>query len=174
MWDILSTIFMTSYPLFLTKQTLGWLHHTWHMYDIFCTTEDVTSTLSHQATILMTSHPLQAWHHTPCIRHRTNCIFVITNSPLISNPLFMTSHPLLYGITPTMCDIICTIYIIISTVYVITLLYLWQHDFDIWNHIQYDVQNIHSPCDVTVTSLCHHTHYIDSITPPLCMTSHSA
>ena len=65
-----------------------------HMYDIICATEDVTSTLSHQATIFMTSYPPQAWHHTHCIRHRTNCIFVNTTSPLIS-------HPLLHDITPT-------------------------------------------------------------------------
>ena len=65
-----------------------------HMYDIICATEDVTSTLSHQATIFMTSYPPQAWHHTHCIRHRTHCIFVNTTSPLIS-------HPLLHDITPT-------------------------------------------------------------------------
>ena len=35
-----------------------WLHHTQNIYDIICTTEDVTSTLSHQVTIFMTSHPL--------------------------------------------------------------------------------------------------------------------
>ena len=63
------------------------------MYDIGCTTEDVTSTLSQQATIFMTSHPLQAWHHTACIRHGTNYVFVITPSTLIS-------YPLLYDITP--------------------------------------------------------------------------
>ena len=65
-----------------------WLEHTRYMCDIMCTTEDITSTLSQQATIFMTSHPLQAWHHTPCIRHHTNCLFVITTSPLISHPLF--------------------------------------------------------------------------------------
>ena len=65
------------------------------MYNIIGATEDITSTLSHQATIFMTSHPLQAWHHTHCIRHRTNCIFVNKTSPLIS-------HALLYDITPTL------------------------------------------------------------------------
>ena len=84
--------------------TVSWLHHTRHMYDIICTTEDVTSTLSHKATTFMISHPLQAWHHTPCIRHCTNCIFVITASPLIS-------HPLLYDITPTICVTSYALYI---------------------------------------------------------------
>ena len=74
------------------------------MYDIIRTTEDVTYTLSHQDTIFMTSHPLQAWHHTPCIRHHTNCIFVITTSPLLS-------YPLLYDITPTVCVISYALYI---------------------------------------------------------------
>ena len=112
MYDITSTICETFCPLYLwhhtdyvwKHNTACWLHHTWHMYDIFCTTEYITSTLSHQATIFMISHPLQAWHHTPCIRHRTNCIFVITNSPLIS-------HPLLYDITPTIFVISYAVYI---------------------------------------------------------------
>ena len=102
MYDITSSICETFCPLFLWHHTqYVWhhkpvccLHHTRRMYDIICATEDVTSTLSHQVTIFMTSHPLQAWHHTPCLRHRTNCIFAITISPLIS-------HPLLYDITPT-------------------------------------------------------------------------
>ena len=74
------------------------------MYAIICTTEDVTSTLSQQATIFMTSHPLQAWHHTPCIRHCTNSIFFITTSPLLS-------HPLLYHITSTICVTSYALYI---------------------------------------------------------------
>ena len=146
---------------------LCWLQHTLHMYDIICTTEDVTSILSHQVTIFLTSYPIQAYHHSPCIRHCTNCIFVITTSPL-------KSHPILYDISHTICVTSYALYIIISTAYVITLLYLWQHKLDLWNHIEYAVQNIDYACDNTVTSLCHHTHCTESITPTLCMTSHSA
>ena len=100
MYDITSSIRVTTYPLYLWHHThyvthhntvCCW-HHTRHMYDIFCTTGDITSTLSHQTTIFMMSPPLQAWHHT----HRTHSIFVITTSPLIS-------HPLWYDITPTLC-----------------------------------------------------------------------
>ena len=168
MYDITSSKYETFCPLYLWHRThyvwhhnaVCWLHHTRPMYDIICATEGVTSTLSHQVRIFISSHRLQAWHHTPCIRHRTNCIFVITTSPLYH--------------THYMCDILCTIYDIIFTVYVITLLYLGKHNLDIWNHIQYTVQNIHYPCDITVTSLCHDTHCIESITPTLCMTSHSA
>ena len=102
MYDITSSTCEIFCPLYLWHHThyvwqhnpMCWLHHTLHMCDIICATEDITSTLLHQVTIFMTSHPLQAWHHPPCIRHRTNCIFVITTSPLIS-------HPLLYDITPT-------------------------------------------------------------------------
>ena len=74
--------------------------YVWH----HCATEAVTSTLSHQATVFMTSHPLQAWHHKPCIRYRTNCIFVITTSPLIS-------HPILYHIIPIISVTSYTVYI---------------------------------------------------------------
>ena len=74
------------------------------MYDIICVTKDVTSTRTHQATISMTSHPLQAWHHSPCIRHHTNCFFVVKISPLLW-------HPLLYDITLTICVISYALYI---------------------------------------------------------------
>ena len=112
MYDITFSVYETFCPLYLWHHThyawqhnpVCWLYQTRHMYDIICAPEDVTSTLTHQATIFMTSHPLQAWHHTPCIRHRTNCIFVITTSSLIS-------HPLLYDITPTICVTSYALYI---------------------------------------------------------------
>ena len=109
--DITATIWMVSHPIYLwhhipyiydiksTKceiTTLCWWHHTWHMCDILCTADDIAYTLSHQTTVFMMSHPLQAWHHTPCIRHCNHCIFVITTSPLIS-------HTILNDITPSFC-----------------------------------------------------------------------
>ena len=109
-YDITSSICETLCPLYLwhhnhyvwKHKPVSWLHHTRHMYDIICTTEDVTSTLSHQATIFLTSQPLQAWHHTSCIWYHNNCI---------------CHHNLSTDITPNfvwhdthyMCDIICTI-----------------------------------------------------------------
>ena len=112
MYDITSSICETFCPLYLWHHThyvwqhnpVCWLHHTRQMYDIVCTTEDVTSTLSLRVTIFMISHPLQAWHHTPCIRYCTHCIFVITTSPL-------TSHPLLHDTTPTIFVISYALYI---------------------------------------------------------------
>ena len=175
MYDITSSIYETFCPLYLwhhthhvwQHKTVSWLDHNRHMYDKICATEDVTSTLSHQATVFMTSHRLQAWHHNTCIRYHTNCIFAI-QPPHWYHTQFVWHH------THYICDIIQTIYNIISTVYIITLLYLWEQKLDIWNHIQYAVQNTHYPCDITVTSLCPHTHCIESITPKLCMTSHLA
>ena len=168
MWDILSTIFMTSYQLCMTAQTC----------------------------VLIIPHSAYLWHHLHYRRCHIHCITPSHNlydftstSGITSHPLYQTSHQLYLchhnlstDITPTfvwhhthyMCDIICTIYNIISTAYVITLLYLWQHNLDIWNHIQYVLQNIHHPRHMTVTSLCHHTQCIESITPTLCMTAHSA
>ena len=112
MYDITSRVYKTFCPLCLwhhthyvwKHNTLSWLHHTRHMYDIICATEDITSTLSHQATVFMTSHPLQEWHYNTCIRYPTKCIFVITTSPLIS-------HTFLYDITPTISVTSYTLYI---------------------------------------------------------------
>ena len=66
------------------------------MFFIPSTANDPASTLSHQTTVFMISHPLQAWQHSPSIRHRTDCVYVITPSTL-------TSHPVLLDITPTFC-----------------------------------------------------------------------
>ena len=67
---------------------------------ILCTADDIASTLSHQATLFMMSHPLHASHHTP-----------------VSDiaPLYLCHHNLSTDITPTfewhhthlLCDILC-------------------------------------------------------------------
>ena len=100
LYDITYHIHVISYPLYLWHPIhYVWQHnnvycwyHTRHMCDIICTTDDITSPLSHQTTVFIMSHPLQAWHHSPCIRHRTKCIFFIPTSPLLSHPpLYMLS-----------------------------------------------------------------------------------
>ena len=106
----------------------------------------------------MTSHLLQAWHHTPCIRHHTNCIFVITTAPLIS-------HPLLYDITPTICVISYALYI---TSYP---LLMSSH------YCTYDSTNLplkqHPVCSSKYTpSLWHHSHMSVS-SPPLYWEHHT-
>ena len=136
------------------------------MYDILCTANDIASTLSHQTTEFMRSHPLQAWHHSPCIGHHTHCTFVITTSPLIL-------HPLLYDITPTFCVRLyslniswhpilmsshyCTDDITNSTSETTTSMRV-TYTLNMWHHSHY---------------VGHHTHCIDNITPTLFMTSHS-
>ena len=118
MWDILSTIFMTSYTLCMTTQPC----------------------------VLTTPHSAYLWHHLHYRRRHIHSITPSHNlydftstSGMTSHPLYQTSHQLYLchhnlstDITPTfvwhhthyMCDIICTIYNIIPTAYVITLLYL--------------------------------------------------
>ena len=107
MWNILSTIFMTSYPLCMTTQPC----------------------------VLITPHSAYVWHHLRYRRRHLHSITTSQNlcdftstSVMTSHPLYQTSHQLYLchhklstDITPTfewhhthyMCDIICTIYNII-------------------------------------------------------------
>ena len=120
----------------------------------------------------MTSHPLQAWHHTPCVRHRTNCIFVITASPLISNPL-------LYEITPT---ISVTSYALYTTSYPLLMSsHYFTNDstsltYEATSSMQFKIYTIHVTsqsvvCVITPTVLrashplflWHHTQHMYSI-----------
>ena len=136
------------------------------MYDILCTADDNTPTLSHQSTVFMMSHPLQAGQHSHCIRHRTHSIYVITPSPL-------TSHTLLYDITPTFCVTSYELYIkshpiltsshyctydITASICETTSTMTATYTFNKWHHSHY---------------MGHHTHCIDNITPTLFTTSHS-
>ena len=159
--DIISTIFMTSYPLCMTRQhwvlliphsAYVWHHLHYRWYHIHSVTPnhsiyDVPFTsriISHQ--LYQTSHSLYLCHHN-------------LSSDIISTIVWHHIH--------YMCEIICTLYNIISTPYVITLLYLWHHSLYIWNHIQYIGPHIHYTCDKTATNLCHHSHSIDNITHTL-------
>ena len=136
------------------------------MYDILCTANDIASTLSHQTTEIMKSHPLQAWHHSPCIRHHTHCIFVITTSALIS-------HPLLYDITPTFC---VRLYSLNISWYPILMSSHYCTD-DITTSIYETISSMRATYTLNMWHnshyLCHHTHYIDNIKPILFMISHS-
>ena len=139
----------------------------------------MTTRYDNRTSVLITPHSAYVWHHLHYRRRHIQSITPSYNlydftstSGMTSHTLYQTSHQLYLYITPTfdwyhthcMCDIIYTIYNIISNSYVITL-YLWQHKLDIWNHILYAVQNIHYPCDITVTSLCHHTTVLRAFHP---------
>ena len=136
------------------------------MYDILCTADDNTPSLSHQTTVFMMSHPLKAWKHSPCIRHRTHCICVIRPSPL-------TSHTLLYDITPTFCVISYELYITSHPI----LMSSHYSTHDITGSIYETTSSMRATYTVNMWHqshyLCHHTHCIDIITPTLFMTSHS-
>ena len=144
--------------------TLCWWHHTQPMCDILCTADDITSTLSHHTPVFMMSHPLQAWHHNPCIRHCTRCIFVPTTSPLIA-------HKLLNDITPTFCVTSYALYRTSHPILMSSHYCTYDITTSLWNHIQYVGQHIHFTCDITatlydITPLYDiHTHCIHVITP---------
>ena len=136
------------------------------MYDILCTADDNAPTLSHQTTVFMMSHPLQAGQHSPCIRHHTHSIYVITPSPL-------TSHTLLYDIKHTFCVTSYELYITSHSI-------LKSSHYCTYD-ITTSINETTSICRATYTlymrhhihNLCPHTHCTDNITCILGMTSHS-
>ena len=70
------TVLRASHPLFV------W-HHTRHMYSIFCTIGDITSSLCE-------IKPPFLWHHTHYIWHRINAISFTTSTVLmISHQLYL-------------------------------------------------------------------------------------
>ena len=174
MEGITSSISMTSYPLCFWQNihkvwhhnTLCWFHHTRHMFDILCTADDIAYTLSHQTRIFVIKHPLQAWHHTTCIRHCTNCIFLITTSPLIKHPLwnditatfcvtsyalYRTSHPILMSSQYCTYDIITSIY---ETTYSMKGNIYTKHEtsqpLSVSSHPPYRQHHTHSLYDITL------------------------
>ena len=159
MYDITYSIHVTSYPLYLwhhihyvrqQNTVWGW-YPTRHMCDILCTTDDITSTLSHQTTVFMISHALQAWHHTHCIRHHTHCIFVITTSPLIS-------YPILYDVISTFHDIIPTIYVTSYALYITSYQLLMSSHYCVMTS-QPLYMKPHPVCRATYTLyMWHHIH----------------
>ena len=143
--DILSTIFMTSYPICMT-------------------TEHCVCLIPHSAYVWHHLH--YRWYHNLSIPPNHSIYDVTSTSGMTSHPLYQTSHPLylchhdlstdnittfVWHDTNYMCDIICTLYNIISTPYVITLLYLCHHSLYIWNPIQYVGPHIHYTWDITAT-----------------------
>ena len=129
MWDILSTVFITSYPLCMTTQpcvlitprsAYVWHHLRYRRRHIRSITPS-HNLYDFTSTSVMTSHPLYHTSHQLYLCHHNLCTDI--------TPTFVWHH------THCMCDIFCTIYNMVSTAYVITLLYLWQHKLDIWNDI---------------------------------------
>lgn len=171
-----------SYSMYDITYGYVWPHiHSIHdsmstMYDIttLCIDDTAFAICMTSLALQMTSHP--PYHTKPqylwCHIHFRHDI-TPTGSD-IAPSVSLSSHPLHWYHSDYMCDKICNLYNITTTSYVFTLLYLWHHNLDIWNHIRYIGQHIDYPCDITPTNLCHYPHCIDNITPTLCMTSHSA
>ena len=114
----------------------------------------------------MISHPLQAWHHTPCIRHCIHCIFVITASQLISHPLWKTSQPA--SVWHHMHCIELNIqYLCHHSTVLMTSQPLYMKQYPVCRATYTLYMRHHSHY------LCPHTKSIDNITPTICMTSHS-
>ena len=142
------------------------------MCDILCTADDIASTLSHQTTVFMMSHPLQTWHHTPCIRHCPHCIFVNTSSPLIS-------HPLLNDITPTFCVTSYALYITSHPVLMSSHYCTYDSTtfiYETTSSMQGNLYTIHEtsqPLSVSSHTLYrqHHTHSFYDITLAICVAS---
>ena len=180
--DITATICMISLPVYGRQ----YIHY---IFDIVPTMYDNTTLGVDYTTLCIcmtsfvlhkTSHPLyhtkpkSLWFHIHFRHDITPPVSEVTATvSLSSQPLHWNHTHFLFHHTHYISDIICTIYNIKSTAYVIKLFYLWQHKLDIWNHVQYAVQNIHYPCDITVTNVCHQTQCIERLTPTLCMTLHS-
>ena len=97
----------------ISVQLYVW-HHTHFIYEILCTTHNVTSTLWVNTIVVTTLHPLYSWYHTQYI-----WLYTHENTKVISasHPLYLTLHPLylchqtqcISCITPTCCMTLHTI-----------------------------------------------------------------
>ena len=168
------------------------------MYGIFCTIEDITSSL-------YDIEPPFLWHLTHCIWQCIHCICVITSTSLmISHQMYLWASSSIYdSIIFIVYDITFTIFVTSQilymchnthTFYVITpFVCMTSHPY-LYN-IKYTIKASHThfmtshriiydiTCTVLMTSLplyltlhplylCHHTHSIYDLWPTVCMTSH--
>ena len=125
------------------------------MYSIFFTIDDITSSLWHQTTIFMTSHPLYLTSYPCYLCHHIHCIDGITPT------VFMRSHPLY----------MTTSYSSHHTNYI------WHHTHDIPNVISAILPTISDTAStISVSSnpvyQIYHTHSLDDITHTIFMTSY--
>ena len=96
---------VSSLSLYWQHHTHSVWHHTWIMFGIFCTIQDITSSL-------YDNKPLFLWHHSDCIWHGIHCICVITSTLLmisqysifeVSSAIYDDIISILYDITATEC-----------------------------------------------------------------------
>ena len=171
-YDITCTVFMSSFPQYLTLHPLYLCPHNPSTYDLWttvcmtthpiyiwhiCKIHNFISTLWVHTIVETTLHPLHSWHHTHYIRHHThdNTKVISAISPSISDTtstVSVSSNPVyqlhythsLYDITHYMYDITFTMHDITWTFYNITPVYVWYHT-------QYIYDIIFSVYDITHT-----------------------
>ena len=103
---ITHNILTASHPFFV------W-HHTRHMYGMFCTIHDITSSL-------YDLKPPFLWHHTHYIWHHIHCICVISSTVLIISHqlyLFETSSAIFDDMITIVYDITFTIFVVSQPLY---------------------------------------------------------
>ena len=122
------------------------------MYDMLCTANDNTTTLSHQTRVLMISHPLQAGQHSPCISHCTHCIYVITPSQLTSQQL--------------LCDITTNFCVTSYELYITSYLILMSSHYSTYNIPASIYETTSSILAIYKLNMWHQRHY-------LCYQTHS-
>ena len=147
-YDITCTVFMSSFPQYLTLHPLYLCPHNPSTYDLWttvcmtthpiyiwhiCKIHNFISTLWVHTIVETTLHPLHSWHHTHYIRHHThdNTKVISAISPPISDTtstVSVTSNPVyqlyythsLYDVTHSMYDITFSMHDITWTLYDIT------------------------------------------------------
>ena len=136
------------------------------MFDILCTADDIASTLSHQTTVFMMSHPLHASAHSP--ESDIAPTVSLSSQPLqwYHTNFWMTSHPpSVWHPMPYIEDHIQSLCHHSTVLMTSQPLYLKPHPVCRVTYTLYMRHQSHY--------LCPHPHSIENITRILCMTSHS-
>ena len=148
-YDITSSVFMTSYPIYMISPILlSWKHneYTWHLIDYI-------------------------WHHSHCICVVTPSLSIPSKQLWKSSHLAHVWHHTLHHIHTLWHQ-----YLVFMTP---QTLHSWHQISSIWHHIHSlghhtTLCMTSSPLDLTSRplNLCHHTHPIDDIKATIWMVSH--
>ena len=181
---ITPTVLTTSHPLFV------W-HHTLHMCSVYCTIEDITSSLYDIKAPFLWHHTHYIWHHIQGISVITSTVLMILHHLYLWDLIHYIWRPCIHCIqhhihyickiiatislshTHSIHDITPTICLTSDTLYKASRLHFMTS-----HHIIYDIT-----CTILMTSLalyltlhplylCHHNHSIADLRHTVCMTSH--
>ena len=180
MYDITYSIYVTSYPLYLWHHIhYVWQHntvccwcHTWHMCDIICNTDYITSTLSYITscicvvipTLSMILQPAYVWYH---IEYTCYILYTIF---MTSYPLCMTTQHCVLLLPHGICVTSFALQMISHPLYHAKWQYLWFHMASgMTSHPLYEKSHPLYLChhnlstDIIPTFGWHHTHYMCDI-----------